>query len=217
MLGDQLTSSLEAATPTPLTPPSSTDSANRPEDAQAQKFSLKEEIRQFEEKYTDLTVTVQNAFITGGVSVRMILRCLQVLPASLKQQCGEFLQFQAARLSQASSINELFFILSPHWDFLNPGLLAHLAYRFGDEQTIKSLKEYLAEVREFQMRTKVGNFTGASVHSINIQPPGRFQQLRSDHEQGEIGHKNSLSLTLTLKLGLLTDPETSHVCNSILR
>ena len=38
MLGDQLTSSLEAATPTPLTPPSSTDSANRPEDAQAQKF-----------------------------------------------------------------------------------------------------------------------------------------------------------------------------------
>ena len=71
---------------------------------------------------------------------------------------AKLLQSEASRLAQASSIDELFFILSPHWDFLNPSLLAHLAYRFGDDQTIRSVEEYLGELREFRMRTKVDNF-----------------------------------------------------------
>jgi len=74
------------------------------------------------------------------------------------KHCAKLLQSEALRLAQASSIDELFFILSPHWDFLNPSLLAHLAYRFGDEQTIRPVEEYLGELREFRMRTKVDNF-----------------------------------------------------------
>ena len=174
----QLTSQLEAAPltpPTPLTPPSSVG-ANSPqhsasvgglpsplptndsEGAQAQPFSVKEEIEQFEEKYTDLVDHVLSSFKTGGVSLKRILKCLRQLPVSLKLQCGEFLQSQAARLSRVSSIDELFIILSPYWDFLNPSLLAHLANRFGDDQTIRSVDGYLEELREFRIRTKINNF-----------------------------------------------------------
>ena len=74
------------------------------------------------------------------------------------KQYAKQLQSEAAHFSRASSINELFFILSSYWDFLNPSLLAHLAYRFGDEQTIRLVEDYLGELREFRKRTKINNF-----------------------------------------------------------
>ena len=182
MLG-QLTSLMEAGPPTsppltpptPLTPPSSVDPnspqhspsvgglpsqppANLLEGAYAQPLSLEEEIDQFEKKYEDLVNYVLSAFKTVGISFRRVLNCLRQLPVSLKLQCSEFLQSQAARLSRVSNIDELFFILSPYWDFLNPSLLAHLANRFGDDQTIRSVEEYLGELREFRIRTKIGDF-----------------------------------------------------------
>ena len=177
----QLLSPLEApplTPPTPLTPliPPSSVGANSPqlspsarrlpsqppinqlEGAQPQPLSLKEEIKQLEEKFEDLVDNVLSAFKTEGVHVRKVLKCLRQLPVSLKLQCGEFLQSHAAHLSRVSSIDELFFVLSLYWDFLNPSLLAHLSYRFGDDETIRSVEEYLAELREFRMRTKIDNF-----------------------------------------------------------
>ena len=183
----QLTLPLEAAPPTPhphspptpLPQPSSVAAyspalpsqapTNHLEGTQAQPLILKEEIKQFEDKYyEDLVDNVLSTFKAGKVSIKRVLKCLRQLPVSLKLQCGEFLQSQAARLSRVSNIDELFFILSPHWDFLNPNLLAHLAYRFGDEHTIRSVDEYLGELREFRMRTKIDNF----IHMwIGIRPP----------------------------------------------
>jgi len=187
----QLTSPLEVAPPTPppltpptpLTPPSSVDDSsprlspgvgdlpsplptNHLKDAQAQQLSLEEEIKQLEEKYADLVVYVQDAFKTGGVSLKKIRACLLVLPVSLKQY-AKYLQSQAENLSQASSIDGLFLVLSPYWDFLNPSLLAHLANKIGDEQTRRSVEEYSEELREFRMRTKIGDlidkWTGTSL------------------------------------------------------
>ena len=172
MLG-QLTSPLAATPPTPPTRLSPTNSPqlsagiqglpfqpppNLLEGAQPQPDNLEEEIMQFEKKYEDLVNCVLNDFRKGGVSIRRVLNCLRQLPVSLKLQCGEFLQSQAACFCRASSIDELFFILSPYWDFLNPNLLAHLAYRFGDDETIRLVDEYLAELKEFRMQTKINNF-----------------------------------------------------------
>jgi len=126
-ISGQLTSPLEATLltlPTPLSPQSSVGTnspqlstgiqgllsqppPNRLEGAQAQPLSLEQEIMQFEKKYEDLVNCVLNAFRKAGVSIRRVLNCLRQLPVSLKQQCGKFLQSQAARLCQASSIDEL--------------------------------------------------------------------------------------------------------------
>ena len=131
---------------------------NHLEGTQAQPLSLKEEIDQFEKEYEDLVDYVLGAFKTGEISTNRVVKCLRQLQVSLKLQCGEFLQSQAARLSRVSSINELFCILSPHWDFLNPSLLTYLAHRFGDEHTIRLVDEYLGKLREFRMRTKINSF-----------------------------------------------------------
>ena len=176
MLG-QLTSPPEATHPTPSTPliPQSIVGTNSPQlstgvgelpfpppinqfkGSQVQPVSLEEEIKQLEKKYADLVVSIRNAFKRRRVSYEKVQDCLLQLPVSLRQY-AKLLQSDAARLCQASSINELFLILSPHWDFLNPSLLAHLAHSFGDEQAIRLVEEYLGELREFRKRTKVKNF-----------------------------------------------------------
>ena len=167
---------------------------------QAQPHSLKEEIKQFEEKYEDLVDDVLSAFKTGEVSIKKILKCLRQLPVSLKLQCGEFLQSQAAHLSRASSIDELFFILSPHWDFLNPSLLAHLAYRFGDDETIKAVDEYTRELREFRKRTKINDFI--DIWTGILQPD--TQQIVM--ELGDNWREQSLEQLEKLRI------EVSHKC-----
>ena len=171
---------LTPPTPPPLTPPTpltpcSNEGVSSPQlssgvgelpsqsptkqlkDVQAHPLSLEEEIKQFEEKYADLVVSVRNAFKRGGISFEKVQNRLMQLPVSLKQY-ARLLQSEASRLARASSIDELFFILSPHWDFLNPSLLAYLAHRFGDERTKRSVAEYLGELREFRKRTKISNF-----------------------------------------------------------
>ena len=169
---------LEAAplTPPPLTPPTPLSACGigspqlspsvgelpptctkQLQGVQAHPLSLEEEIKQFEEKYADLVASVRNAFKRGGGSFEKVRNCLLQLPVSLKQY-ARLLQCEASRLARASSIDELFFILSPHWDFLNPSLLAHLVQRFGDDQTKKSVDEYLEELRKFRMRTKLSDF-----------------------------------------------------------
>ena len=171
----QLTSPLKAIPPsTPLIPQSivGTNSPqlstgvgelpfqppiNQFKGSQVQPVSLEEEIKQLEKKYADLVVSIRNAFKRRRVSYEKVQDCLLQLPVSLRQY-AKLLQSEAAQLFQASSINELFFKLSLHWDFLNPGLLAHLAYSCGDDQTIKSVDEYLGKLREFRMRTKIGVF-----------------------------------------------------------
>jgi len=150
---------LTPPTPPPLTPPTPPPlTSPTPLTPTAQPLSLEEEIKQFEEKYAGLVVQVRDAFKRGRVSFEQVQSCLLQLPVSLTSQCGKFLQSQASDLFQATSIDVLFVILSQHWNFLNPNLLAHLVQRFGDRETKDSVDKYLGDLRKFRMRTKIGDF-----------------------------------------------------------
>ena len=179
----QLTHSLETTPLTPLTQnrmsadltssPSGKELSSQPppyqlESVQVQPPSLEEEIKEFEGKYANLVHSVLVSFQQSSVSFSDIQACLMSLPVSLKLQLGNLLESKARQLSQASSISELFLILSasPYWNFHNPNLLSHLVEQFGDDQTKQQKDKYLEELRGFRMRTKVkdfiGKWTGAS-------------------------------------------------------
>ena len=92
---------------------------------------------------------------------------------SLKQQCHKFLQSQTSRLINAPNIDELFWILSDYWDFINPSLLVNLAHKFGDDQTIASVDMYMKELKEFRMRTKLKDF----INQWTGQPRPDFHEI----------------------------------------
>jgi len=139
----------------------------------APQLKCAQEIKEFEEKFEVLTDDVLNAFNRGNVSLNKIKRYLRQLPVSLKLECSEFLQSQASRLARASSTDELFWILSAYWDFMNPNLLVNLTYRFGDDQTITSVDKYMEELKKFRMRTKLKDF----VNQWTGQPKAEFQEI----------------------------------------
>ena len=209
---------LEATPPTPSTPliPQSIVGTNSPQPstgvgglpshphpihpfAQAQPLSLEEEIKQFEKKYKDLVNCVLSSFKTEGVSIRRVLNYLRQLPVSLKLRCGEFLQSQAARLSRASSIDELFFILSPYWDFLNPSLLAYLAHRFSDDETIRLVDEYLAELKEFRMQTKINKFIDKWTGRLLPDTQEIFMKLGDDWREQSLEELEELRIEVSCK------------------
>ena len=131
---------------------------SQPKGAQTQLYSLEKEIMDFEEKYQVLTDDVLSGFKRRKVSHYKIQSYLRQLPVSLKLQCSEFFLNRASHLTRANSVEELFLILSMHWDFMNPNLLARLAYRFGDDQTRSLVDKYMEELKGFRMRTKVKDF-----------------------------------------------------------
>ena len=137
------------------------------------------------------------AFQQGSVSVDDIQAFLMAPPTSL--QLGNLLQNKARQLSEASSISELFYILSgsPYWNFYNPYLLSHLVKEFGDEQLKQQKDKYLEELREFRMRTKVddfiGKWTGASQPST--------QELVLELEE-EVWKKCTLEQLEQVRIGL---------------
>ena len=137
------------------------------------------------------------AFQQGSVSVDDIQAFLMAPPTSL--QLGNLLQNKARQLSEASSINELFYILSgsPHWNFYTPYLLSHLIKEFGDEQLKQQKDKYLEELREFRMRTKVddfiGKWTGASQSDT--------QELVLELEE-EVWKKRTLEQLEQVRIGL---------------
>jgi len=190
----QLTSPLEAPLLTASQSPT-----NQVEGEQAQPLSLEDEIKQFEQKFEDLVDYVLSGFKTGRVPFKRVLKCLRQLPVSLKLQCGEFLQRQAALLSRASNIEELFFILSPYWDFLNPNLLAHLAHRFGDDQTIRSVDEYLGQLREFRMRTNINNFIDKWTGTLLPDTQEMIVELGENWKEKSLEHLEKLRLEVSRK------------------
>ena len=134
---------------------------------------LHEEIKDLEEKYGVLTDDVLSALKSQHVSLDRIKSYLRQLPVSLKQQCHKFLQSQGSCLINAKNIDELFWILSGYWDFINPSLLVHLTHKFGDEQTKASVDMYMKKLKEFRMRTRLKDF----INQWTGQPRPDFHEI----------------------------------------
>ena len=152
---------------------SSTNSYEQLKCAKPHLSDLKEEIKELEEKYQLLTNEVLGAFRRENVSLNEVKGSLMQLPVSLKLECNTFLQDQASRLISAPNIDELFWILSAYWDFMNPSLLVHLVKKFGDVKTKALVDIYMEELRGFRMRTKVKDF----INQWTGQTLSEFQKI----------------------------------------
>lgn len=153
---DHPTCSFEATpiTPLPLPIPSTREELSSQElECSHQSLTIKKEIDELKKKYETLTSDVLKVFKRRELSVEDIMQRIRQLPDPLKQRCSDFILAQASRLSRASSIDEIFLILSFYWDFLNPGLLVHLTDRFDQARTL--VDKYMKDLRGFRKRTKL--------------------------------------------------------------
>ena len=98
-----------------------------------------------------------------------MLRWVQVLPINLKAQFSELVRSQAKALVEASSVDEIFMIISPYWNSLHPTLLEYLVKKLEDGELDTRMRQYMEKLREFRVCTKLGKFIDKWTGGI---PPG---------------------------------------------
>ena len=140
------------------TPPLSPLALNIAREARFPSYSLDEEIEQLDNEYTEIESLVLETIKLRNVPHQTMLKWVQVLPMTLKPQFSELLRTQAKSLISASSVDELFMILSPYWNSLHPTLLEHLIKKLVDEKLNTRMKQYMESLRNFRMRTTLGDF-----------------------------------------------------------
>ena len=92
--------------------------------------------------------------------------CVTQLPVSVKYQHLCFLRQYRSAISTAKSVDEIFAILGEYWDFLNCGLLDEVVRQLGNDPTKQLMKQYMEKLKEFRMRTKLGDFFGRAAQNI---------------------------------------------------
>ena len=121
-------------------------------------ISIKEEIERLDEEYTEIENLLLETIKHHNVPHTTMLKWIQVLPMALKSQFSELLQMKAKDLCNASSVDELYIIVSPYWNLLHPTLLEHLIKRLADGQLRNRMNRYTDDLYKFRIRTKLGDF-----------------------------------------------------------
>ena len=152
------------------------------------------------------------AFQRGSVTFEGIQAFLLAPPTSL--QLGSLLRSDALQLSQASSIIQLFYMLSgsPYWNFYNPYLLSHLVEEFGNRQIKQRKDKYLEELRAFRMRTKVVDFVGKWTGSSQPDTQELVVELGEVWRNRNLEELEQFRITLSRKRSLENSVLPSNKC-----
>ena len=132
-------------------------------------ISIEEQIEQLDEEYTEIESLLLETIKHHSIPHKTMLKWIQVLPMALKSQFSELLQRNAKALSNASSVDELYIIVSPYWNSLHPTLLEHLIKKLADGKLRSRMNKYTDKLRKFRVRTKLGDFIEKWVGGA---PPG---------------------------------------------
>ncbi len=79
---------------------------------------------------------------------------LSNLPIRNKKQHKGFLEALWPQIANAT-VNDVWFKLKMHWDFLNYTLLEHLVNTFGDKALQKSMEDYKKKLDNFRRKTRL--------------------------------------------------------------
>ena len=120
--------------------------------------NIEKEIQELEDEFFSLvTKAVQDL---ENTELSVVKLCITQLPVSIKHQHIKFLQENPSAINNAKSVLEIFIILAPYWDFLNCGLLNEIVRRLGNDETKHNMEKYMERLREFRVKTKLGDFIG---------------------------------------------------------
>ena len=100
---------------------------------------------------------------------------LAVLPMSLKHSHMKFLEEKSLKITNATTIEELLFILGNYSNYWNHELITEAITTFGNDALLGEHKLYLSDLREFQRTTRLAEFILASTGRMEI--PTHFSKV----------------------------------------
>ena len=122
------------------------------------------EIEELERQF--LKVVRKAAKDMRTVELSEVKLCVTQLPVSVKYQHLCFLKEYRSAISNAQNVDEILAILGEYWDFLNCGLLNEVVHQLGSDETKQFMEQYMEKLRQFRVKTKLGDFFGKLTPNI---------------------------------------------------
>ena len=143
------------------TPPMSSTMVNKADSPDTPcSTGLEDRIAKRSKDFDDLVNSIEDSFITNGVSLVDLKKSIKNIPVSLKRDLGDYFRDKTEQILNARSIKSLFVFLSYHWDYLNPGLLKCIVIdkRFGSDVDKQLMTAYLKKLEQFRCCVKLGEY-----------------------------------------------------------
>ena len=122
------------------------------------------EVRELEDDF--LTVVRKAARDLRAVELSDVKVCVTQLPVSVKYQHLHFLEHSRSAIMDATSVDAILAILGRYWDYLNCGLLNEVVHQLGSGEIKQLMEQYMEKLREFRMKTKLGDFIDKTTKNI---------------------------------------------------
>ena len=123
-------------------------------------------IEQLDEQYIEIEQLVFKTIKCQKIPLEDILNWIRFLPMTLRTQFADLIQQKAKDLSSASTVDELFLILSPYWNSLHPALLEYLVKKLGDKSLKARMDLYIKDLQSFRVQTTLGDILDKWVGEI---------------------------------------------------
>ena len=81
----------------------------------------------------------------------------------------------------AKNVREILDILEPHWNYKDYTFLEKILKEFGTSELQKEMKEYIADMEEFEKRTSVKDYNSAALNEIPIST--HFEELPLEYSK----------------------------------
>ena len=101
------------------------------------------------------------------------------LPLSNKHKHLKFLEKEKDRINMAKNVREILDILRPHWNYRDYAFLEKILKEFGTSELQREMKEYIADIDEFEKTTSVQDYNSAALDEVLI--PDHFEELPLEH------------------------------------
>ena len=100
--------------------------------------------------------------------VHKVRAAVLAIPLSLKKEHHPFLEYQRDTFKHVSTVTEILHTLC---SYIKGSLFEHMVMMFGGDEVKVGLKTYLEQLREFQQKTKLGDFVDALGVDRTALPP----------------------------------------------
>ena len=140
---------------------------------------IKNKAAKLKKKFTSVLIHTKICFTDKEEKSKKFLRDFIITLTSLslfkQHEDKEFLKEEENRIKTAKDVDEIFEILKPYWNYVDYDFLEHIIKEFGTEELQEEMKEYIAELEEFEKKTTVQDFSLATEKEVVI--PAHYRKL----------------------------------------
>ena len=141
---------------------------------------MKAKMLQLHQSYTDICLHTAKDLI-GNVSVQKLRFSILCLPPNLKKEHKVFVKKAKVEIKEAESVNDVFYVVGEHTDYLNYSLLKYIISLYGSDELKKEMAEHVQRMEIFRKKTRLEIFSKACEDKPG-KNDGGFSTMVTKHE-----------------------------------